>query len=154
MLQNYPRHARATRSRRFSQNIAQGTLRKYGYNEVKHTPGLSKHETKPIWFTLTVDNFGVKYVGKKHAKHLMKVLKVYYKVEEDWTGNLYYGINLNWNYEKRYVDISVSTCVHKNLIEYNHIKPNHPQNCPYPPEPITYGRDSDKITPGEEYPLL
>jgi len=42
-------------------------LKEHDYFEVKHTPGLCKHETRPIWFTLTVDDFGVKYIGKEHA---------------------------------------------------------------------------------------
>lgn len=45
-----------------------------GYHEVEHTPSLFYHETSLIWFTLVVDDFGVKYVGKQHAEHLMKVL--------------------------------------------------------------------------------
>ena len=45
-------------------------LKEHDYFEVKHTPGLFKHETRPIWFTLTVDDFGVKYIGKEHAEHV------------------------------------------------------------------------------------
>ena len=33
--------------------------------EVPHTPGLFTHKTRPIWCTLCVDDFGVKYVGKE-----------------------------------------------------------------------------------------
>ena len=40
-------------------------LEPHGYYEVKHTPGLWKHESLPIQFTLVVDNFGIKYVDKK-----------------------------------------------------------------------------------------
>jgi hypothetical protein len=36
-------------------------LRPFGYFEVAKTPGLWKHISKPIQFTLTVDDFGVKY---------------------------------------------------------------------------------------------
>jgi hypothetical protein len=43
----------------------------HDYVEVDHTPGLFKHLTRPIWFTLTINYFGVKYMGKKHAEHLM-----------------------------------------------------------------------------------
>ena len=39
-------------------------LEEHGYTEVDHTPGLFKHENRPIWFTLTVDDFGVKYIGE------------------------------------------------------------------------------------------
>ena len=30
----------------------------------------------------------------------MDVLKLYYNMEEDWKVQLYYGIALNWNYDK------------------------------------------------------
>jgi hypothetical protein len=61
----------------------------HDYVEVDHTPGLFKHLTCPIWFTLTVDTFGVKYIGKQHAEHLMWVLGKHYKMTEDWNGELY-----------------------------------------------------------------
>ena len=41
-----------------------------------HTPGLWKHVSRPIAFTLVVDDFGVKYVGKKKDNHLVAALKV------------------------------------------------------------------------------
>ena len=58
-------------------------LRESGYHETTHTPGLFYHETRPIWFTLVVDDFGVKYVGKQQARHLMNVLSKFYEMEED-----------------------------------------------------------------------
>ena len=36
------------------------TLAPNGYIEVPHTPGLWSHITRPIYFSLVVDNFGVK----------------------------------------------------------------------------------------------
>ena len=36
-------------------------LNKHGYQQRKLVPGLCKHKTRPIHFTLVVDNFGVKY---------------------------------------------------------------------------------------------
>eukprot|EP00978_Attheya_sp_CCMP212_P035634 scaffold156249_cov52-Attheya_sp.AAC.3 len=80
----------------------------HGYYEVKHTPGLWKHVTRPIIFTLTVDDFGVKYVGKRHAQHLLRILESQFSaVSTDWTGELYCGITLDWNYEEGWVDISM-----------------------------------------------
>ena len=75
------------------------------YFEVPHTPGLFWHKTRPVWFTLVVDDFGIKYVGKEHAQHLLNILKEFYKIEEDWTGSLYCGITLDWHYDQQYVDI-------------------------------------------------
>ena len=44
-------------------------LNKHGYHQSKLVPGLWKHDTRPIRFTLVVDDFGVKYEGKEHALH-------------------------------------------------------------------------------------
>ena len=46
-----------------------------GYYEMPHTLGLWKHVSCPIAFTLVVDDFGVKYVSKKNAVHLVTALK-------------------------------------------------------------------------------
>ena len=64
-------------------------LAEHGYFELPHTPGLFMHKTRPIWFTLVVDDFGIKYIGRQHADHLINVLKEFYEVEVDWDGSLY-----------------------------------------------------------------
>jgi hypothetical protein len=51
--------------------LLQRHLLPHGYYECTNTPGLWKYETRPISFTLVVDNFGVKYVGKEHVDHLI-----------------------------------------------------------------------------------
>jgi hypothetical protein len=45
-------------------------LNKDGYYQSKLVPGLWKHKTRTIQFTLVVDDFGVKYIGREHAEHL------------------------------------------------------------------------------------
>ena len=82
-------------------------LAKFGYFEMPHTPGLWKHVSRPISFTPMVDDFDIKYVGKEHIDHLLSAIKTEYTIEVDWTGGLYCGIKLEWNYDKRYVDISM-----------------------------------------------
>ena len=67
--------------------------------ELPHTPGLWKHVTHSISFTIVVDDFGIKYEGKEHADHLLVALTDHYKIENDWEGKLYCGIELGWNYE-------------------------------------------------------
>jgi hypothetical protein len=57
----------------------------------------------PIKFTLVVDDFDVQYVGKEHAQHLIDALETDYTVSKDWTGGLYYGITLNWDYENKHL---------------------------------------------------
>jgi hypothetical protein len=58
------------------------------YRQNKLVLGLWKHDTRPIQFTLVVDDFGIKYVGKEHAQHLKNPLKEHYKLTCDWTGKL------------------------------------------------------------------
>jgi hypothetical protein len=41
----------------------------------RNTHGLWTHDTHPISFLLVVDDFGVKYVGREHAEHLMTCIK-------------------------------------------------------------------------------
>ena len=49
-------------------------LEPYGYSTCRLTPGLWTHKSRPISFTLCVDNFGIKYVGREHADHLLNAL--------------------------------------------------------------------------------
>ncbi len=70
-------------------------LNEHGYRQSKLVPGLWRHNTQTIQFTLVADNFGVKYVSKEHTRHLKKVLEMHYKLACDWTGTRYIGITLD-----------------------------------------------------------
>ena len=129
-------------------------LAKHGYNELPHTPGLFKHDTRPVWFTLVVDDFGIKYIGEEHAKHLLDILREHYTMDVDLEGKLYCGISLEWNYEDKYVDLSMRNYVQKQLDRYGWKKPKRPQHCPYEPAPVKYGAKSDEIIHEKELPLL
>ena len=100
-------------------------LAKHGYSEVDHTPGLFKHETRPVWLTLTVDDFGVTYIRKQHGQHLIDILKLHFKVEEDRKGEIYCGITLKWNYENGYIDISMPNYGKNKLIKYQNQPSKH-----------------------------
>ena len=66
----------------------------------------------------------------------MNVLKIYYKMEEYWKGELYYGITLIWNYDEGYVDISMPNYVaHMNQIRSdmeNILTTSYMKNSPLP----------------------
>ena len=131
--------------------LANKLLRKrlapHGYYECANTPGLWRHEWRPITFTLVVDDFGVKYVGKEHADHLVKCIGEKYKLVEDWTGDLYCGIKLGWDYNARTLDISMPGYVTKQLHKYKHVMSPRPQHCPYSPEPKKYGSEAQSPLP-------
>jgi hypothetical protein len=69
-------------------------LEPHGYFECTHTPGLWRHQTRPIMFALVVDDFGIQYTGKEHAEHLLETLLRDYEavgveaffVESPWIG--------------------------------------------------------------------
>jgi hypothetical protein len=73
-------------------------LTSHGYNQSKRTLGLFTHTTRPIAFCLIVDDFGVKYVGKHHAEHLLNTLT---------SGTHYCGITLKWDYDKGTVTLTM-----------------------------------------------
>ena len=51
----------------FANNQLIKLLEPKGYYQCRHTPGLWRHKCRPILFSLVVDDFGIKYVGEKHA---------------------------------------------------------------------------------------
>jgi hypothetical protein len=126
----------------------------HGYFECSNNPGLWKHTTHPISFTLVVNDFGVKYVGKEHVDHLIASIKKKYELTEDWTGNLYCGIKLKWDYDARMVDLSMPGYIKKVLQKYKHRMPKSPQLCPYSPSPKQYGAKAQAPIPFDISPKL
>jgi hypothetical protein len=98
-----------------AQQLLEQRLNKHGYSQSKAVPGLWTHETRPISFTLVVDDFGVKYTGKEHAMHLISILKQHYEISEDWTGSKYIGITFDWDYANRRVHLSMPGYISKAL---------------------------------------
>jgi len=131
--------------------LANKLLRKWlaphGYYECTNTQGLWTHEWCPITFTLVVDDFGVKHVGKEHADHLIVCIKKKYKITKDWTGDLYCGIHLKWNYIKRTLEILIPGYIKRQLLKYKHVVAPRPQHCPYSPEPRKYGSKAQAPLP-------
>ena len=83
--------------------------------KTKFIPGLWKHESRHIMFTLVVDDLGVKHVNKEDAEHFMSVLKQKYGVTEDWEGERYIDMHLRWDYPGRKVHLAMPGYVEKAL---------------------------------------
>ena len=77
--------------------LLENRINKRGYQQSKLVTRLWKHNWRPIQFTLVVDDFGVKYVGEKHALHLKQTLEENHKVTIEWDGTKYIGITLDWD---------------------------------------------------------
>eukprot|EP00804_Cyclotella_cryptica_P026321 CCRYP_007641-RA/>CCRYP_007641-RA protein AED:0.40 eAED:0.40 QI:0/0/0/1/0/0/2/0/241 len=69
-------------------------INQHGYVQSKLVPGLWCQRTCPIQFVLTVNDFGVKYVGCQHAKHWYTVICKHYQVTTDWARERFIGIHL------------------------------------------------------------
>jgi hypothetical protein len=123
---------------RLANDLLAKRLAKHGYFQSPTTAGLWKHTSRPIQFTLIVDDFGLKYVGKEHALHLLDAIRQDYQCSTNSTGSLYADITLNWNYTNNTLRISMPGFVAA-LNKFQHHKPTKPQDSPYQAAPIQYG---------------
>jgi hypothetical protein len=80
-----------------------------------------------------VDDFGVKYESLANAHHLIKALEQHYTVSKDWTGGMYCGITLKWDYLHKHVDISMPGYITAMLNKYQHPPAKRPQYAPSTP---------------------
>ena len=51
-----------------------------------------------------MDDFGIEYVGKEHALHLLKTLEVDYEITTDWEGTNFAGIDLACDYHDQHAN--------------------------------------------------
>ena len=106
-------------------------LAPYAYHPCQFTPGLWRHETQPVTFFLTVDNFGINYVGEENDKHLHLAIRNNYKVAIDKKGELNSGMTIKWNYEQSYVEIYIPEYVKNILHKFQQQSLAKPQHAPY-----------------------
>jgi hypothetical protein len=98
------------------QELLEKCLKKHAYCQSPITPGLWQHNFCPISFTLYIDNFGIKYVGRKHIEHLSGILNEHYKCSQDWSSARYLRMNINWDYINKNVHVSMLDYVPEALI--------------------------------------
>ena len=122
-----------------AQELLEERLKKKGYHQSKITPGFWTHEWRPICFTLIVDDFGVKYVGREHAEHLLGAIEEHYECSSDWDGERYLGMTLDWDYERREVHLSMPGYVHEALQRFRHEMPRKPNDSPHQHVEPKYG---------------
>ena len=115
-------------------------LGRYGYAPVHHTPGLWRHTWRPISFCLVVDDFGVKYIRKENANHLIQCLRNHYQeVDIDWKGNRFCGVHLDWDYNQRTCSLSMPGYVTNALHKFQHPPTKKAQDSPHPVTAKQYG---------------
>ena len=129
-------------------------LNNKGNQQSETTPGFWTNDWRPICFSLGVDDFGVKYVGKQHTEHLITVLKEHYKILSDWKDKRYLCLNLNWDYDNRKVHLSMLGHVVEALTRFRHKKPRKPQDYPYQHIKPKYGAKAQYAEATDEYPPI
>jgi hypothetical protein len=134
--------------------LLQRNLAKEGYRPTTHTHGLWTHDTRPISFSLVVDDFGVKYVGREHAEHLMTCIKKNYNISSDWNGTAYCGLALDWDYKNRTVDLSMPGYIKVALHKYQHPAPARPEHAPHGWNPPIYGSKTQFVNDPTPSPAL
>ena len=126
----------------------------HGFNQTPHNPGLWKHHTNSIQFALVVDDFGIKYENKQDAQDLINALKRNYEaVSVDWDGELFCGINIEWDYQNGMVDLSMPGYITKLLQSFLHPIPKKPEHQPHRHVQTQYGTKELLIELREKTPL-
>jgi hypothetical protein len=134
--------------------LLQRNLAKNGYRPTTHTHGLWTHDTRPISFSLVVDYFGVKYVGRERVEHLMTCIKKNYNISSDWNGSAYCGLTLEWDYKNRTVDLSMPGYIKAALHKYQHPVLACPEHAPYTWNPPIYGAKTQFVNEITTSPAL
>ena len=116
-----------------AQQLLEERLQKDGYRQSKTTPGLWTHDTRPISFSLVVDDFGVKYVGEENAQHLLDTVQKYYECSCNWEGERYCGFTIKWDYTGQKVHLSMLGYVRKALTRFQHPPPGKATGPAIPP---------------------
>jgi hypothetical protein len=119
--------------------LLQRNLAKDGYQPTQHTHGLWTHDTRPISFSLQVDDFGVEYVGHEHSEHLMACIQKNYNISSDWNGCAYCSLTLDWDYKNSTVELYMPGYIKAALQKYQHATPALPEHAPHTCNPPLYG---------------
>jgi hypothetical protein len=97
------------------------------------------NHTRPISLLLVVDDFGVKYVGREHAEHLMTCIKNNYNISSDWNGTAYFSLPLDWDYKNHTFSLSMPGYIKSVIHKYQHPAPARPEHVPHTWNPPMYG---------------
>ena len=78
-------------------------------------------------FSLIVDGFGVNYTVNAAEHHLIAALRSLYTISVDWSGSIFYGLTLAWDYANWTVGVSIPGYIDKTLHKFQHPHPKRRQ---------------------------
>ena len=120
-------------------------LATHGYHQCSNTPCLFKHESRPIMFTLVVDDFGIKVKGAEHAEHLLAALREIYTITVDYTGAKFVGITVKFDRAARTVTLSMPGYVDRALARFGVVRSSRATDSPSIYTPPVYGSRVQQI---------
>ena len=130
-------------------------LAKHGYLQSTETPMLFKHATRPIAFTLIVDDFGIKYTDRADAEHLHAALRELYVITVDWSGDQYIGLHINHDKKAHIITISIPDYVNKAIKRFApQLLNTQGKQAPMRYHPFVYGPHVAEAVPEDASPLL
>ena len=135
--------------------LLQKWLAKQEYFPIASTPSLWKHKTRPIVFALVVNDFSIKFVGDKHAQHLLFALWETYKIKVDWKGSKFCDIDIDWYYNCKppYINSLMKNYIPESLAKLQHPTSKLPQHQPHKCVPIKYGGKIQYVVTKTSLPL-
>jgi hypothetical protein len=139
---------------RIAYDYLKAHLAPHGYHPCPITPGLWRHATHDLPFSLVVDDFGVRYTNKLDVDHLLMVLRELYDASVDWDGERYCGLTIAWDYDARTCDISMPGYIERALQRFQHPNPSRPQHAPHAWEQVQYGAKTQYAPLPDDSPLL
>jgi hypothetical protein len=137
-----------------AQELLEKRLGEHGYYQSKTVNGLWKHKTRPICFSLVVDDFAVKYVKREDADHLINTIRKYYQMTVDEEATKYIGLTIQWDYINRKAHLHMPGYLDKALVRFNHEKAAKIQNSPYPHVSPNYGAKIQYVEDELDSPTL
>jgi Reverse transcriptase (RNA-dependent DNA polymerase) len=130
-------------------------LNKHGYFQTDNTKALFKHITRDIYFSLIVDDFGVKYKLRADAEHLLDALRSEYAITVDWSGSNYIGLHMLWDYDNRTVQLSMPNYIRKAIARFGLEADFKPAHSPAAFQQPIYGQQGPQLTDAPDTsPLL
>jgi hypothetical protein len=93
-------------------------------------------------------------VGQKHVEHLKSSIEKHYQISCDWTGSAYCGLQLDWDYKNRCVDLSTPGNIKAVLHKFQHPTPKLPENAPHTWSPPVYGSKTQYNEEQKDIPML
>ena len=114
-----------------AQELLAERLAKHGYHQSKIIPGFWKHETRPITFTLVVDDLTIKVLSEDDANHITNVLRKDYTITVDTEATKYIGLIVEWDYDNGKVHTHMPGYLGKAMTRFKHEIPTKVQNSPH-----------------------